>query len=693
MSQDNPTSDLENGGNTFAIEDDDECVIEDDDDDEEFDDEEARRTAIKEILGGTEDSADDYSHDQLPSVEEVKASSAYLPTAILLAKNHRRKLYMAMAGAAVVAVLLSVIISVGVSSKSSKSSKAMSINQEDFENRLQEIIDTLAPSVSKLPEMMHPESPQYHAAQFLAVGDEKHLDFNGKDGWRTTQRYILAVLFYSMNGMSWDDSFNFMSTRDHCDWNKEFNTPRGRILKGVQCDDRGSVVDLDLSNNNLVGKQIPEEITFLSDLERLHLHANIIGGAMPQLNSFHKLKSLGLHDLDLHGSIPSYIGDMTGLTTLAFSQNKLTGSIPTSFKQLTDLRILGLDGNFLDGKIFPLLKLNKLEALYLEDNNLSGEIYQCDWPSMRELDLSNNILDGRIPERIFDNKHLYVFDINRNMFFGDFPQQIQQNDKLEYLSVYGNSLSGKVSDHIGFLPNLRHLDLASNRFSGTLPDTIQLLTNLVSLSTSGNNFDAKELQNINFPLLTNLQDLSMKGNNLMGTLPDHFAVLSNLRMLDLDGNDLSGTISSYYGTMSELAILQLNRNELTGTIPSELQYMPKLKILLLDGNNLHGKTNDICAANGSTMAHFTTDCYPGLNNKAPEVDCRCCTLCCNDENTDCNNKDWTANYDPKSRYGYIRPAYEFSLDTAKEGWFKEKLLEATNGDLSSLPSQTNIVSF
>lgn len=238
-----------------------------------------------------------------------------------------------------------------------------------------------------------------------------------------------------------------------------------------------------------------------------------------------------------------------------------------------------------------------------------------------------------------------------------------------------------------FLPNLKHLDVAGNMLSGTFPDTVQLLTNLVSLSTSGNKFDAKDLDSTNFWELTSLQDLSMKGNNLKGTIPEDFAMMDNLRMLDLDGNNLTGTISTWFGLMNKLAIMQFNRNHLTGTIPSQLAKMPALKVLLLDGNNLTGNTKEICHVNsGLNLAHFTTDCYPGSDGADPEVDCRCCSLCCNDENPNCNNKDWTANYDPKAMYGYIRPTYEFSLDQAPPGWMKKMQDEATLGQHELLPS-------
>jgi hypothetical protein len=152
--------------------------------------------------------------------------------------------------------------------------------------------------------------------------------------------------------------------------------------------------------------------------------------------------------------------------------------------------------------------------------------------------------------------------------------------------------------------------------------------------------------------------------------------MHQLELLDLDGNELKGTISTYIGILHSLQHIMLNRNMLSGTIPSEIAKLPSLKILLLDSNNLSGKTNEICMAK-TNFQHFITDCYPSPNmEKGPEVDCRCCTMCCNDQIPSCNDKDWSSSYDPSYRYGYIRPAYDFSLDQAQPEWQKKAKQES-----------------
>lgn len=673
----------DNGSTTFSLDDDDECVIEDiEGDDSDEDSVEHRVTMNKMFLEGN-DEDDNYNiHDQLPSVEEVKASNAYLPTMRLLAKGHRRKLYLTIASAALAAIVISVTISIGVFASANKNKNqatdphVVNAEQSNISDRFDHIVDfVFSHHISTLPALRNPKSPEHYAVKFLAAGDAFHAEIGeyfDLDTERLLERYVIALLYYKTQGTKWDDDLNFLSGNDHCEWHKVYSNPQGSFIRGVQCDDDGLVVDIDLSNNNVNVESVPSALEYLKNLETLHLYGNPIGGYFPKsLTKLTKLKSLGLFNTDIAGTIPMSVGDMTSLTTLALGQTKISETIPFTFSALTNLRILGLDGLGLTGAINPLLNLEKLEALYLEDNNLTGVIYNQKWRNMKELDLSNNVINSRLPETFFQNTNLRVADLHGNRFFGPLPHDFLSNDSIEYIALQNNDFTGTLSERIGYFKNLKHLDISRNEISGTIPDTLSMLTNLISLATNGNSFERQPILGT-FEPLKDLEELSLKGNSFTGTLPDYFATLNNLKLFDLDGNDLTGTIPTFYGIMFNLEALMLNRNYLTGTIPTELSKLSKLQILLLDGNDLKGKTDEICEAKFKSMKHFITDCYPSmLNDEGPEVECRCCSLCCNDENSRCNNKDWSSNYDLKTKYGFIRPAYEFSLDQAPEDWRKK----------------------
>lgn len=677
-------------GETFELDDDDECSIEDIEDDGSDADSEEHRANISKMfrdVAGDDDEGNYNIHDQLPSVEEVKASNAYLPTLRLLAKGHRRKLFLTVAASALVAVLLSVTISVSVFKNQNKHKNKIKPPVETPhvaatpENRFKQTVKFVFDhKISTIPNLENPRSPEFKAAQFMSGGDGYNLtpgdDFFGDQGQRFLERYILALFYYQTGGLHWNDNYNFLMNIDHCKWNKRYTTPAGTFIRGVQCNEDGFIVDMDLSNNNLDADSIPYEVKGLKHLEKLHLFGNPLRGRFPDILEMKSLKSIGFMKTEISGTIPNGIGYMSQLTTLALGGTKMGPQIPRSMSSLKNLRILGLDGLGLVGGIKSLLHLTKLEALYLEDNHLSGDLTDQKWTNMKELDLSNNIITGAIPDSMMQNTNLQVLDLNNNDFWGIFPTEIFTNDAMQYLNIHNNRFMGTLSDRIGFLKNLKHLDVSKNLLEGTLPDTIGLLSHLVSLNTSGNSFKRQRLGNF-YAQLSNLQELSMKGNMLTGTLPEYLANFHKLKLLDLDGNQLKGTISTYIGILNDLQALMLNRNFLSGTIPSELNNLNKLSILLLDGNNLKGKTTELCRDTKPALKHFVTDCYPSmLNEDGPEVECRCCTLCCNDENTNCNNKDWSSSYDPKSHYGFIRTAFDFSLDQAPEGWQKKAIAEA-----------------
>ena len=82
---------------------------------------------------------------------------------------------------------------------------------------------------------------------------------------KVVQRYILALLYFSTNGQSWDEQHNFLSPNlDECDWtfvegesdceiDCEFHSKNGVVVKGVTCDKQGRVERLRLWWNSMSG--------------------------------------------------------------------------------------------------------------------------------------------------------------------------------------------------------------------------------------------------------------------------------------------------------------------------------------------------------------------------------------------------------------------------------------------------------
>lgn len=602
------------------------------------------------------------SHNQLPSVEQYKSNSEVKSNTI-----PRMAILIVFSIATAIALTITGI----VVAKKNKSETDSASTPSGRTKRIEEFLFTN--QISTLAQLRELGSPHHLATVFVADGDMLQLEYptTQASAKRFVERYILALLYYHFNGPEWTFKLKFLSGLDHCNWNDEFDTSDGRTVRqGVICNEEGYVEGLNLAWNNLRGTHIAEEIQFLAELETLHMYYNEIGGYFPEgFRQMTNLKGIGLMKMGLIGTIPYWIGELTQLTSLALGDNQMDGKIPDSMESLSNLRILGLDGNagFM-GDIEKLKNLSSLESLYLENNALTGNLHNSNWPNLAELDVSSNFFDGTVPDELLNHPTLQVLDINGNEMVGGFPGDISENNQLEYLAAHNNGFSGAVSDRIAFLKSLKHLDISFNALTGMIPDTITGMTNLHYLATSGNLFASQQIMDLS--KLTNLQDLSMKNNELIGRIPDWIGELLSLQLLDLDANDLTGSIPTWIGLLTNLNHLLLNRNKLTGTIPTQIQNLSKLEVLLLDGNSITGNGNAVCNSEKLKPSYFVADCYPGTNGELPEVECKCCTQCCTDDDPSCNDRSWTSNLDPMWEGYYVRQKYTFNLENAPTTYSK-----------------------
>jgi Leucine-rich repeat (LRR) protein len=105
--------------------------------------------------------------------------------------------------------------------------------------------------------------------------------------------------------------------------------------------------------------------------------------------------SLGYNNL--HGYIPTSIGNLTNLNALDFHNNQLTGSIPTSIGNLTNLTYLAIDANDLEGHI-PSYIGNFTNLVYLDlQGNEFSEVIPWELGRLTGLiflDISSNHLTG-----------------------------------------------------------------------------------------------------------------------------------------------------------------------------------------------------------------------------------------------------------------------------------------------------------
>ncbi|XP_034688179.1 leucine-rich repeat receptor-like serine/threonine-protein kinase At1g17230 [Vitis riparia] len=168
----------------------------------------------------------------------------------------------------------------------------------------------------------------------------------------------------------------------------------------------------------------------------------------------------------VQGHIPAQIQGLGNIRFFLLSDNKLFGKIPLSFCGPDNvLLLLDLSNNMLVGRI-PISVGN---CTYLLVLNLGG-----------------NKLSGNIPNVLKAAKYLTHLELSDNHFDGPFPSFIQKLEKLEVLMLANYRLEGKIPRFIGDLKNLHILVLRSNSFNDSIPAEINKLEKLQFLDFSNN---------------------------------------------------------------------------------------------------------------------------------------------------------------------------------------------------------------
>jgi hypothetical protein len=320
-----------------------------------------------------------------------------------------------------------------------------------------------------------------------------------------------------------------------------------------------------------------------SEFQRLELSYNNLDGPIPPELSLlsDTLQNMSLSGGPtgyLSGTIPTELGKLTNLWNLRLWNNRLSGPIPSELGQLTTLQYLDLSLNLLTGRISTEM----------------GCLTQMAW-----LDFSVNRLSGRIPLELGNFSNLMFLDLSSNGLTGNVPQTFGNLTNLITLNLDNNRLQ-RINSNVGTMSSLESLSLANNALSGTIPNSI-----------GG---------------LLNLQRLNLTHNQLNGTLPSSMGGLSMLSDgLDLSHNLLVGTIPSWLGSsLSLLRILLLNDNGFNGTVPDSFALLGNLNVLRLDSTDLTGSVpSEVCGTFNETHPTLFADCE--------EINCPCCTYCCNDD--------------------------------------------------------------
>ncbi|KAI3691079.1 hypothetical protein L2E82_49296 [Cichorium intybus] len=409
---------------------------------------------------------------------------------------------------------------------------------------------------------------------------------------------------------------NTSTSRDCCQW------------RGVECSkDTGRVIKLDLHGvwskelEQLLGLNgdIDSSLMSLSSLRYLDLSGNNFNRIPKFFGSLKRLQHLKLANMALSSpELPDHLGNLSNLQTLDLTATSVVIKNTDWLSHLSSLKYLNL--SYIDlsesvGLLNKAVRLPSLVELHLgscllpnttgksfvrsttnlsvsfavldiNNNNLPASMIYP-WlfnfsSSLTDINLSDNLLLGTIPEFLGTFTNLRTLDLNNNGLEGGIPSSFGNLSDLRELLLAANNLNEDLSrffnnlSHPGPQMSLQFLDLSYNQLSGSLPD---------------------------FTTFTALNELYLEANQLNGTFPRQFEKISNLLILDLADNGINGLLPDL-SAFASLRELYLERSLLHGTLSERLEPLSKLESLGASSNSFQGTISETHVANLSRLRYL-----------------------------------------------------------------------------------------
>ncbi|KAK4582391.1 hypothetical protein RGQ29_025532 [Quercus rubra] len=250
---------------------------------------------------------------------------------------------------------------------------------------------------------------------------------------------------------------------------------------------------LDLSDNLLSGA-IPQCFYEMGETLRvLDVRRNKLSGNISDSFSVNcGLQTLNINGNQLRGVVPKSSENCKNLEVLDMGNNQLKDVFPCNLKNISSLRVLILRSNQFYGSIDcggPNTSWPMLQIVEMASNNFTGQLPReslSAWKAMMD-----DIQYLQIPILQFDHiyyqhlitvtikgfdielvKILTIFtaiDISNNNLDGPIPEEIGKIKSLVVLNLSHNALTGHIPPFLGNLTQLESLDLSSNKLTGEIP--------------------------------------------------------------------------------------------------------------------------------------------------------------------------------------------------------------------------------
>ncbi|CAI8601016.1 unnamed protein product [Vicia faba] len=215
----------------------------------------------------------------------------------------------------------------------------------------------------------------------------------------------------------------------------------------------------------------------LTQLDYLDMSSNYLTGPLPSFNMSKNLKYLSLFRNHLSGDLPS--NHFEGLMNLASINSALIDGLLGEFDNASSpvLEMLDLKGNNLHGHI-PSSVFNLATRLVKLVANMSSSFIDQGIVESKPVDLCRYqdsvilVYKGQQMKLSKIQMEFTYLDMSNNYLEGPIPNELMEFKALHGLNLSHNALMGHIPSSVGNLKNLESLALSNNFFNGEIPQAL-----------------------------------------------------------------------------------------------------------------------------------------------------------------------------------------------------------------------------
>lgn len=390
--------------------------------------------------------------------------------------------------------------------------------------------------------------------------------------------------------------------------------------------------------NGLAGGPIPSDLNYLVGLKELNLFSNKITGQIPSLHKLNELEKIDLDGNLLSGTTPESLFALPRLKTLFLLNNQMLGGTIPEFQEGSIIESISFFGCSLSGTIpVTISSLSNLRFFQMKDNNLSGTIPPGLFTNLAGLEtvgLSGNRLVGQVPPFV-NTSNLRTLSLGENQLERLPSSGFFALPNLEALYLHSNSLQSTIPQDLIDLPSLRQLWIHDNQLTGSI-DVSSVSTSIEDLFFGKNAGLKGDLTSFLQTAPPSTQRIDLSGTQFSGSISSDITRFSSLRYFNVSFSGITGTLPATIGRIETLDTFSVAGNNLSGDIPVEMVSLRQLVDLDVSRNsNLFGDLSFLCdvlSVDGSMPdgISLVSDCGRGGGIFKGNVQCMCCTECCDE---------------------------------------------------------------